>query len=154
MRKAKQKAWKYQQTGQEKGAAYLKNRGASCLHCGGSIEGSSMDFNGGEIVQKISCTDCGENWNDIYTLTAITTRDGKTIASMAIPEEKTGEYKVEKKDGAFYVLTPSGKTIAVPHKSKAEANTVARVFNHTNRDERTVKTATDSNAPFLRSGLA
>jgi hypothetical protein len=95
----KQKAWKHEQTLAEKGAAYLKIRGASCPHCGGSIEGSGMDFNGGEIIQKIACSDCHATWNDVYTLTAITTRDGKTIASIAIPaEESTNDVPAEKKN--------------------------------------------------------
>jgi hypothetical protein len=75
-------------TGQD-GIKYLENRGAGCPHCGGSIEGGSMSFESGEICQQISCTDCGEEWNDIYKLTAITTLDGGLIVAVAIPVEGT-----------------------------------------------------------------
>jgi hypothetical protein len=83
----KRKAWKYEQSEEEKGAAYLNIRGASCPYCGGITEGSGMDFNGGEIIQKIACSDCHATWLDIFSLSAIATRDGKTIASIAIPAE-------------------------------------------------------------------
>ena len=58
---------------------------------------------------------------------------------------------------AATVMTPSGKAIAVPHKTKVEANLIANVFNHTNRDERTVKTV-DGSKPaqvnvFMEGGL-
>ena len=73
---------------QQKAIGYLLGRGACCPHCGGSIEGGSMNFESGEICQRITCTDCGERWNDIYKLTAVTTEDGELIASISIPEEK------------------------------------------------------------------
>ena len=66
---------------------YLKNRGSGCPHCGGAIEGHSMTFESGEICQRISCTDCQEEWNDVYKLAAITTTNGVLIASVDVLAE-------------------------------------------------------------------
>lgn len=50
------------------------------------------------------------------------------------------QYYTGKKDGSFWVYTPSGKRIVVPHKTAREARQVALIFNQTNRDESTVVT--------------
>jgi len=50
------------------------------------------------------------------------------------------EYHVQKKNGSFWVMTPDGKAIVVPHKTRHEAQMIANVFNHTKRDPLTVVT--------------
>lgn len=73
-----------------KAKQYLENRGASCPFCGsGDIEGGSMNFEAGEIAQRISCHDCGERWTDVYKLAAVADADsGATVASICIPAEQ------------------------------------------------------------------
>jgi|SRR4029077_8401128 len=53
------------------------------------------------------------------------------------------EYTVRKKNGSWWVMTPEGEAIAVPHKTKVEARMIANVFNHTKRDPKTVRTLAD-----------
>ncbi len=70
----------------------------------------------------------------------MTTQSGKT-------KQKAGpakEYFVKRKSGFWWVMTPEGKAIAVPHKTRHEAQMIANVFNHTNRDPRTVVTVEPS----------
>jgi len=50
------------------------------------------------------------------------------------------KYHVQKKNGSFWVMTPDGKAIVVPHKTRHEAQMIANVFNHTKRDPLTVVT--------------
>jgi len=73
----------------EKAKEYLEQRGLVCPFCGSAdIRGGSMDFDAGEIAQRISCLDCGETWTDVYKLVAVADADsGETIASMRIPAE-------------------------------------------------------------------
>lgn len=67
---------------------YLQDRGASCPKCGGNIEGGEMRFDGGEIAQTVTCSDCGIEFVDVYRLTAIADADGTTLASIAIEAER------------------------------------------------------------------
>jgi len=47
-----------------------------------------MDFDSGEIAQRISCHECGERWTDVYKLAAVADADsGATIASISIQAE-------------------------------------------------------------------
>jgi hypothetical protein len=71
----------------EKAKQYLEKRGMICPFCGShDIEGGSMDFEAGEIVQSISCHDCGERWVDVYKLVAVADAEsGDIIASIAFP---------------------------------------------------------------------
>lgn len=73
----------------EKAKHYLQKHGLQCPYCDSrDIEGGSMDFEAGEIAQKISCHDCGEMWTDVYRLVAVADADsGETIASIPIPAE-------------------------------------------------------------------
>ncbi len=73
----------------EKAKKYLERRGLVCPFCDSwDIEGGSMDFEAGEIVQRISCHECNEQWTDIYKLVAVADSDsGATIASISIPPE-------------------------------------------------------------------
>src|SRR6266446_3528800 len=59
------------------------------------------------------------------------------------------EYHVEEKNGSFWVMTPDGRAIVVPHKTRQQAQMIANVFNHTQRDPRTVVT-TQRNKLTLR----
>jgi hypothetical protein len=55
-------------------AQYVKEGGVSCPFCRESdIEGSSVTIDNGIASQSIICTDCGEEWTDVYTLTGCTT---------------------------------------------------------------------------------
>jgi transposase-like protein len=68
---------------------YLEQRGRSCPLCGSSdIEGGSMDFESGEISQRISCHECNDRWTDVYKLAAVADPDsGEIIASISIQAE-------------------------------------------------------------------
>ncbi len=68
---------------------YLEQRGFVCPFCGSwDIEGGSMDFEAGEIVQRISCHECDEKWTDVYKLVAVADSDsGAIIASVSIQAE-------------------------------------------------------------------
>lgn len=68
---------------------YLEQRGLACPFCGSwDIEGGSMDFEAGEIAQRISCHACNEHWTDVYKLTAVADPDsGEIIASIFIQAE-------------------------------------------------------------------
>ncbi len=48
---------------------YVQNRGIKCPYCGGnSLEGGSLEMDGGSVYQKITCHDCSHNWQDYYVL--------------------------------------------------------------------------------------
>src|SRR5216684_1652812 len=50
-----------------------------------------MDFDAGEIAQRISCHKCNEQWTDVYKLAAVADSDsGATIASISIQSDLTG----------------------------------------------------------------
>jgi hypothetical protein len=68
---------------------YLEQRGIICFFCGSwDIEGGSMDFEAGEIAQRISCHECDEEWTDIYKLVAVSDSDsGTLISSISIQAE-------------------------------------------------------------------
>jgi transposase-like protein len=68
---------------------YLEHHGLACPFCGSwDIEGGSMDFEAGEIAQRISCHECNERWTDVYKLAAVADPDsGATLASTSIPAE-------------------------------------------------------------------
>ena len=72
-----------------KAMKYLEQGGLACPFCGTwDIEGGSMDFDAGEIAQRISCHQCSEQWTDVYKLAAVADSDsGATIASISIPAE-------------------------------------------------------------------
>jgi len=73
----------------QKAKQYLEQRGSLCPFCGSwEIEGGSMNFEAGEIAQRVSCHKCGEMWVDVYKLAAVADADtGATIASIHIPAE-------------------------------------------------------------------
>jgi hypothetical protein len=73
----------------EKAKEYLEQHGLACIFCGSwDIEGGSMDFEAGEIAQRISCHECNEGWTDVYKLAAVADPDsGATIASISIQAE-------------------------------------------------------------------
>jgi len=68
---------------------YLEQHGLACPFCGSwDIEGGSMDFEAGEIAQRISCHACNEQWTDVYKLVAVADSDsGAIIASITIQAE-------------------------------------------------------------------
>jgi formate dehydrogenase maturation protein FdhE len=73
----------------EKALKYLEQGGLVCPFCGSwDIAGGSMDFDAGEIAQRISCHECNEQWTDVYKLAVVADPDsGATIASIAIQAE-------------------------------------------------------------------
>jgi formate dehydrogenase maturation protein FdhE len=73
----------------EKAKEYLEQRGLACPFCGSwDIEGDSMDFEAGEIAQRISCHECNEQWTDVYKLAAVADSDsGAIVASISIKAE-------------------------------------------------------------------
>jgi hypothetical protein len=47
--------------------------GSLCPYCrNGNIEGSSIDYEGNQMFQNVTCTECGKRWIDVYTLNDIT----------------------------------------------------------------------------------
>jgi hypothetical protein len=48
---------------------YVKKNGGVCPHCGeDQIEGESVEIDGGEATQDVSCLGCGATWTDLYKL--------------------------------------------------------------------------------------
>jgi len=72
-----------------KAKKYLEHHGLACPFCGSwDIEGGSMDFEAGEIIQGISCHECNERWTDVYKLVAVADSDsGAIIVSISIQAE-------------------------------------------------------------------
>ena len=57
---------------QEKVKPYIQRRGIACPFCASSnIEGRQFDVQAGTAWQPMNCTDCGREWNDVYTLDTI-----------------------------------------------------------------------------------
>lgn len=73
----------------QKAQHYLEKRGLACPCCGSwDIEGGSLDFEAGEIVQEVSCHECSAQWTDIYKLAAVAdSQTGDTVASISLPAE-------------------------------------------------------------------
>lgn len=64
-----------------------------------------------------------------------------------------GPYTIKKQNGKFWVMTPTGLAIAVPHSRRVEAQMIANVFNHTNRRENSVKTIDADPVIFIEGGI-
>lgn len=48
---------------------YLKDVDTKCPFCGSDqTEGSSFDQEANQVWQKISCSDCDQEWVDVYVL--------------------------------------------------------------------------------------
>lgn len=57
---------------EEQRAMYLATRGLNCPFCEtGNIEGGSVEVNDGGAMQSCNCTDCEEEWTDIYKLSNV-----------------------------------------------------------------------------------
>ncbi len=62
---------------------YLLNGGGKCPSCeSGDIEGGSLETDGNEVHQGVTCLDCGATWEDRYKLDGVSSPDGFD------PEEK------------------------------------------------------------------
>ena len=61
---------------------YVVDGDSKCPFCGCvQCEGSSFDQEANQVWQVLTCTECGENWTDIYTLKKVEIwRDGKLVA--------------------------------------------------------------------------
>ena len=56
----------------EQKQAYLNDRGTKCPSCSSeSITGDSVTIEEGVATQEVTCSCCGFEWTDIYTLTGI-----------------------------------------------------------------------------------
>lgn len=54
----------------EQKESYIQSGGACCPFCGSEdLDGHGVDINSGTASQEVMCTDCGEGWFDVYTLT-------------------------------------------------------------------------------------
>ena len=50
-------------------AAYLAENGTVCPHCRSrEITGGSVDINGNQAFQSVTCGDCHAEWTDVYRL--------------------------------------------------------------------------------------
>jgi hypothetical protein len=67
--------------------------------------------------------------------------------------KKQKQYTVKKQEGKYWVVAPSGARIVVPHTILKEARQIARIFNQTKRDEKTVKTFPSASVREARAGL-
>ena len=67
--------------------------------------------------------------------------------------KKQKQYTVKKQEGKYWVVAPSGARIVVPHTILKEARQIARIFNLTKRDEKTVKTFPSPSVREARAGL-
>ena len=57
---------------EEQKRGYLKDHGARCPTCGSTgLNCGPFQSDRSVARQAVSCTNCGEEWQDIYTLTAI-----------------------------------------------------------------------------------
>ena len=63
-------AYRYKQLTEQQRKDYVARGGVSCPFCpDGAVEGHDMEFGGGgRIEQLISCSECGEQWWDVYQL--------------------------------------------------------------------------------------
>lgn len=53
-------------------AAYVRNGYAACPYCKNrDIVGDSLEVDGNQVVQDVSCSACERTWTDVYTLTGI-----------------------------------------------------------------------------------
>lgn len=67
---------------------YLQGGGVRCLYCGSeSLTGTDIRTDIGIAWQNISCDDCGEEWNDVYTLTGITVEERTTVDYTLDPKD-------------------------------------------------------------------
>lgn len=52
---------------------YLKDGGTLCPFCrSNDLSTDNMQIDGGTMTEDIECLNCGEQWQDSYTLTRIT----------------------------------------------------------------------------------
>lgn len=57
---------------EEQRAEYIKQGGTHCPYCDGrDLDGKGIHVNAGTATQEILCTDCGNGWQDVYTLTHV-----------------------------------------------------------------------------------
>jgi hypothetical protein len=57
---------------EEQRANYLATGAITCPFCGSPhIEGGSVDVDAGGASQEIGCSECNEEWIDVYTLTDV-----------------------------------------------------------------------------------
>jgi len=56
--------------------AYLKDTKGCCPFCkSNDIVGGPVEIGKNSAFQSVSCTDCGRDWQDIYTLTGVQETD-------------------------------------------------------------------------------
>lgn len=51
---------------------YVKHAYGKCPYCGSrDIVGDSLEVDGNQVTQPVSCSECERSWTDVYTLTGI-----------------------------------------------------------------------------------
>lgn len=71
-----------------KAKLYLDSCGVKCPYCGSTdISGHSLEIEASIVTQTIDCSNCNEQWSDIYTLVGIADANGNRIEPT--PEPKT-----------------------------------------------------------------
>lgn len=51
---------------------YIKEGGSICLFCESEhLDYQDLDGNYGTVWQKVSCAECGEQWEEVYSLTEV-----------------------------------------------------------------------------------
>jgi len=61
---------------------YLKRKGSVCPFCGSrDLDTSGRCFGIDSCFQNVSCSECGNEWADIYTLTGVTFENLPDVAT-------------------------------------------------------------------------
>ena len=61
---------------QEQKAKYFANHANLCPFCeSADISADSIDVEARECWQRVICNECGEEWQDVYTLSSVETQD-------------------------------------------------------------------------------
>jgi hypothetical protein len=57
---------------EEQRKAYVAKGGVRCPYCGAEdISGGAYNGDAGYVTQEVSCVDCAEEWQEVYTLSDV-----------------------------------------------------------------------------------
>lgn len=57
---------------EEQISKYIAAGGVSCPHCGSTdLDAKGVQVDAGQATQEVMCSDCGQGWQDVYTLTHV-----------------------------------------------------------------------------------
>ena len=71
--------------------AHIKGKGLSCPFCGtSSIQGSFIEIETGKTFQRMRCTECEAEWQDVYELIDINPYPVEEVTNKRIPDKAPG----------------------------------------------------------------